>query len=93
MSAVQINFKDFSLYEIKRLYPEVSIIPIMKSKKEERFSIGDCPDIRLNAGSENLYLDAVIYEVEKFDAINISLYSKDDHNAIKHIAKNMIDLF
>jgi hypothetical protein len=89
----QINFKNFSLDEIKKISPGVSMIPRIKINKEERFSIGDCPDIRLNAGSENLYLDVVIYEYDKFEPINISFYSKEDHKAIKQIAKDMIDLF
>jgi hypothetical protein len=94
MSAkVQIDFKNFSLDEIKNISPDVSLLPRMKFKKEERFTIGDCPDLRLNAGSENLYLDVVIYQLDKFDPVNISIYSKEDHIAIKQIAKDMIALF
>jgi hypothetical protein len=64
-----------------------------KKYGNEKLSVGDVgKQAKITKGSENIYLDITVYN-EKNEEYVIGLYSKENHNGLKQIAKDLIDKY
>jgi hypothetical protein len=64
-----------------------------KKYGNEKLSVGDVgKQSKITKGSENIYLDITVYN-EKNEEYVIGLYSKENHNGLKQIAKDLIDKY
>jgi hypothetical protein len=107
-----LNFRNFTLNElIQNLPADVSFMYISKknstdkiriSNKEfknfkfKHWTITDYGNMELSRGSENLYLDIMVYEVSKETPeveYTISIYTKDNHKGLKLFANNLVEKF
>ena len=61
-----------------------------KSIKDKRFTMSDYGQISMDKGSENLYFNVVIYELDGFEPMELSMYSKNNHSDLKAFANNFI---
>lgn len=61
--------------------------------KDLRLTISDYGLLELSKGSENLYLNFVVYEKDGYDPMNIQIYTKDNHAGLKQFARQIVDKF
>lgn len=80
-----IDFKNFSLQELYAILEEIKIMNVKDFKNNLKYSISDFLDFSVHQGSENLYLDITIYEVDGFDPITLKIYTKDNHLGLKQL--------
>lgn len=64
-----------------------------KKVKDLRLTISDYGLLELSKGSENLYLNFVVYEKDGYDPMNIQIYTKDNHAGLKQFARQIVDKF
>jgi hypothetical protein len=61
--------------------------------KDLRLTISDYGLLELSKGSENLYLNFVVYKKNGYDPMNIQIYTKDNHAGLKQFARQIVDKF
>lgn len=61
--------------------------------KDLRLTISDYGLLELSKGSENLYLNFVVYEKDGYDPMNIQIYTKDNHAGLKQFTRQIVDKF
>jgi hypothetical protein len=107
-----LNFRNFTLNElIQNLPADVSFMYISKKNSTDKirisdkefknfkfkhWTITDYGNMELSRGSENLYLDIMVYEASKETPeveYTISIYTKDNHKGLKQFANNLVEKF
>ena len=95
---MDINFKDFSLNEVNAIHPFIEFVIEDYSEYDnipERFTITDCFLIpSLSKGSENMYLDVIVYNAKDSDDMRefvLSAYTKDLQDEFKKIVIELIN--
>lgn len=62
-----------------------------KQWKDHKFTISDYGHLEVEKGSENLYLDLIVYELDgSDDPYTIRIYTKDNHKGLKEFANHII---
>jgi hypothetical protein len=107
-----LDFRNFTLNElIQNLPADVSFVYISKKNSTDKirisdkefknfkfkhWTITDYGNMELSRGSENLYLDIMVYEASKETPeveYTISIYTKDNHKGLKLFANNLVEKF
>jgi len=71
----------------------ISIGKISKKDKDESLSIGYAKQIEATSGSENVYLNIVVYRNDSDKPFMLSIYTKEDKKGIKELANEIIEKF
>jgi len=79
----------------KKEYINYSDVLKDKSLLNTTWTISDSGDMSLSKGSENLYLDIVVYDqaTRSEQENKISIYTKDNHSGLKKFASSLIEKF
>ncbi|HZJ20578.1 MAG TPA: hypothetical protein VFD35_09550 [Pricia sp.] len=74
------------------LNEEVIVSNILDFDKSECFTISGHLDFRLTTGSENLYVDLIVYknkgDIEK--QFHLRLFTKNDHDSLKELVMEIM---
>ena len=107
----KFNWKSFTLVELMSILPDdvklaflstpekndinFSDVKEIKPYLKTKWTISDYGNIGLKKGSENLYLDIVVYDLaSKSDLENkITIYTKENHQGLKDLASHLIQKF
>lgn len=85
-----INLKAFNISEIENVSPDIRILNPKDFKKETKYTISDHLQMRVETGSENLYLDLTIYPFDGYTPQILRICTKDDHRGLKDLMKYII---
>lgn len=89
-----IKFKNFTITQLKNiLEPGVSIRNADDFKKDTILTISDHPDLGITTGSENLYLDIIVYKNDSDKPYKLKLYTKDNHKYLKKLICHIINVW
>jgi hypothetical protein len=75
--------------ENKMIFTDTSSLGF-KQWKNKKLTISDYGQIEVDRGSENIGLTVIVYEETSEKPYTIRLYSKDNHNGLKEVAKELI---
>lgn len=75
--------------ENKMIFTDTSSLGF-KQWKNKKLTISDYGQIEVDRGSENIGLTVIVYEETSEKPYTIKLYSKDNHNGLKEVAKELI---
>ena len=85
-----INFKDFSILELNNILEDISIINKKDFNSTDRFTISDHLEFSFSSGSENIYLDIIIYPYNLYKAKTLRLFTKDNHIGLKTLINHIL---
>lgn len=87
-----INFKNFRLFEIKNISPNIFInVEDGEIKKGDNLTISDYLDLKINKGNENLYITIIVYIDEDIEPLKLNIHTKEDQSTLKEIIKEIIN--
>ena len=87
-----INFKNFSLQNLEGSFSEIRIINIANFNKKINYSISDYIEFSVSSGSENLYLNLTIYDVNGVEPLMLRIFTKENHKGLKNFIAYLIML-
>jgi len=58
-----------------------------------KLTISDYGQLEMQKGSENLYLDMIVYPVDEDKELTLSIYTKENHQGLKAFSKMLIEKF
>lgn len=80
--------------ETKKIWDGTSHSLLLKLWKDKKLTISDYGHLEVEKGSENLYLDLIVYELDgSDDPYTIRIYTKENHKGLKEFANHIIDKF
>lgn len=94
-----MDYKNFTLDQLESNLPEGvrTIVEALKHKalakriKSSTLTISDNFNMNMDQGSENMYLTFKAYtNVEDWEEFEITIYSKENHQAVKDLATQII---
>jgi coenzyme F420-reducing hydrogenase beta subunit len=83
-----INFKDFSITELRKMLKEDSDIEIINYSEfdiKARYTISEHLELYVSKGSENLYFDLTVYKNDNEEAYTLNLFTKEQHEILKNL--------
>ena len=88
----KFNWKNFTIKDVENKYISHTDAQIsfdyQSPTKNAELTISDYLDVNIYKWSENIYLEIIVYA--GYNERKLKIYSKDNHELIKNIAKEII---
>lgn len=89
-----IDFKNFRAFDITTKYEDVFILNPISGKPDfkngDNLTISDYLEINVSKGSENIYIDLVVYIDQDDKPLILKIYTKENKEGIKELIKDII---
>lgn len=86
----KINFKNFTQSQLNSISIDVDIIA-EGIRKGDNLTISNFADIKINKGSENLYLTLLVYINDRTEPNKMYISTKEDIQTLKEIIKEIVN--